>query len=490
VADLAGDGLLVAGTAQARWVLAATVLGSGIASLDATVVGVALPTIGRDLRTGVASLQWLVTAYTLTLAAFLLLGGALGDRLGRRRIFSIGVVWFAVASAACAAAPTAGSLIAARAVQGVGAALLTPGSLAILQASFRSEDRARAIGAWSGLGGLANAAGPLVGGELIAVSSWRWVFLINVPIAAVTLALTSRHVPESRDESATGRLDVGGAVLAVCALTGLIYGLIEGPTRGWTDPVVVIMLGAAVAAGGAFVVLERRVGSPMLPLGIFASRQFNAANATTFVVYAALSGALFLLPTELQVAGGYSPAASGLALLPVTAIMLFGSAPSGRLSARIGPRLQMGAGPLIVAAGLALLSRAATDASYATGVLPGVVVFGVGLACTVAPLTATAMGAAPPGHSGIASAVNNDVARAGGLIAVAVLPPLAGITGSTYLHARALSAGFRTAVLVAAGVCAAGGVLAALTIRNPGRPTNEPCPPHCATDGPPLRAGT
>ncbi|HWG73422.1 MAG TPA: MFS transporter [Acidimicrobiales bacterium] len=490
MADLAGDGLLVAGTAQARWVLAATVLGSGIASLDATVVGVALPTIGRDLRTGVASLQWLVTAYTLTLAAFLLLGGALGDRLGRRRIFSIGVVWFAVASAACAAAPTAGSLIAARAVQGVGAALLTPGSLAILQASFRSEDRARAIGAWSGLGGLANAAGPLVGGELIAVSSWRWVFLINVPIAAVTLALTSRHVPESRDESATGRLDVGGAVLAVCALTGLIYGLIEGPTRGWTDPVVVIMLGAAVAAGGAFVVLERRVGSPMLPLGIFASRQFNAANATTFVVYAALSGALFLLPTELQVAGGYSPAASGLALLPVTAIMLFGSAPSGRLSARIGPRLQMGAGPLIVAAGLALLSRAATDASYATGVLPGVVVFGVGLACTVAPLTATAMGAAPPGHSGIASAVNNDVARAGGLIAVAVLPPLAGITGSTYLHARALSAGFRTAVLVAAGVCAAGGVLAALTIRNPGRPTNEPCPPHCATDGPPLRAGT
>ena len=251
---------------RGRWVVAATVLGSGIAMLDATVVGIALPSIGRDFHGGVGTLQWVVTGYALTLAAFLLLGGALGDRYGRRRVFSVGVAWFAVASALCGIAPTAGFLIAGRLVQGIGGALLAPGSLAILQTSFRSDDRARAIGAWSGLGGVAGAAGPLVGGYLLAVGSWRWVFFINLPVAAAVLVITARHVPESRDPSATGRVDIVGATLAVVFLASLTYGLIEAPTRGWSSPAVVACLVVAALAAPAFVMVEHRRAQPMLPL--------------------------------------------------------------------------------------------------------------------------------------------------------------------------------------------------------------------------------
>jgi EmrB/QacA subfamily drug resistance transporter len=461
--------------------------------LDATVVGIALPTIGKDFHTGLGALQWVVTAYTLTLAAFLLLGGALGDRFGRRRIFSIGVAWFAVTSMACGLAPNAGFLIATRALQGIGAALLTPGSLAILQASFDPEDRAQAIGAWSGLGGLTTAAGPLVGGYLIAVASWRWVFFINVPIVAVVLLLTARHVPESRDPTTTGALDTTGAALGVIWLTAVTYALIEGPTYGWSSPLISIMLGIAVIGLGSFILVEKRKRNPMLPLSVFRSRQFSATNAVTFVVYAALGGALFLLPIELQVVSGYSPLQSGLALLPVTAIMLVFSARSGRLATRLGPRLQMSVGPIVVGLGLALLIRATDGPSYVAYVLPAVLTFGAGLAITVAPLTATAMAAVPMEHAGLASAVNNDVARTGGLIAVAVLPALAGISGNSYLHAHQFAGGFRTAVTIAAGACVAGGVLAALAIRNPARP---PAPVaeheclHCALDAPPVRAST
>ena len=450
-----------------HWVIAATVLGSGIAALDATVVGIALPTIGREFAVGVGALQWVVSGYTLTLAAFLLLGGSLGDRYGRRRVFSVGIVWFAAASALCGVAPSAGILIAARALQGVGGALLTPGSLAILQASFRPVDRPRAIGAWSGLGGLATAAGPLVGGYLIAAASWRWVFFMNLPIAAVVLGISARHVPESKDPGASDRTDLLGAALAVVWLTGLTYSLIEAPAAGWGSLTILGMAGLAVVGLPAFIVHERRSGHPMLPLAIFRDRQFAATNAVTFLVYAALAGALFLLPVELQVVSGYSPLQSGMALLPVTAIMLVLSARSGRLAARIGPRLQMGVGPLVVAAGLLGLIRATHGGSYVIFVLPAVVTFGLGLAITVAPLTATALGSAPLEHAGIASAVNNDVARAGGLIAVAVLPLLAGLTGASYLNAGALAGGFRVAVEISAGLCAAGGVLAATTIRNP-----------------------
>ena len=490
--DATAADLLAYGTARARWVIAACVLGSSIAAIDATAVGIALPPIGRTFHTGLGPLQWVVTGYALTLAAFLLLGGALGDRFGRRRIFAIGVIWFLVASVCCGLAPSVGTLIAARAVQGVGGALLVPGSLAILQASFRHTDQSRAIGAWSGLGGLATAAGPLLGGYLIAVGSWRWVFYINVPVALTVLVLAARHVPESRDPAAGGRVDVPGAGLAVVFLAGLTYGLIEVPTRGWADPGVIVALAAAAVAGPVFLLTERLRANPMLPLALFANRQFSAANAVTFVVYGGLAGALFLLPVELQTVAGYSPLDSGLALLPVTVLMLAFSTSSGRLSARIGPRLQMSVGPVVAGAGMALLARATTHGSYVVEVMPAVIVFGAGLAITVAPLTATALGAAPSEHAGIASAVNNVVARAAGLLAVAVLPLLAGIAGADALVPAHLAAGFRTAVVIAGAASAAGGLLAALTIRNPraAEPAaGAPAPSwHCALDAVPLGA--
>src|SRR5580693_1658706 len=378
-----------------------------------------------------------------------------------------------------------------RVLQGAGAALLTPGSLAILEASFRPADRARAIGAWSGLGGVAVAAGPLVGGYLISVASWRWIFFINVPIAALVVVLGARHVPESRDPSATGKIDYLGAATVAVFLSGVTFAFIEAPVLGWSSPTVLAMTSLGVAGLAAFLARERRAASPMLPLSIFAERQFAATNAVAFIVYAALTGATFLLPVVLQVVSGYSPLGSGLALLPLTIIMLALSARSGQLAARIGPRLQMSAGPLLVGAGLALVT---SGSSYLRYVLPAVVVFGLGLAITVAPLTSTAMNSAPAEHSGIASAVNNDVARFGGLLAVAVLPALAGITGAVYLHPNALAAGFRTAVLISGALCAAGGLLAAVTITNPApvsRPADAPVPEpclHCGLDAPPLTA--
>ncbi len=477
-------------TARGRWVLAATVLGSGMAGLDATVVGIALPSIGRSFHGGVGTLQWVVTGYSLTLAAFLLLGGSLGDRFGRRRVFSIGIVWFALASAVCGLAPSGLWLIVARVVQGIGGALLTPGSLAIIQASFRADDRSRAIGAWSGLGGVATAAGPLVGGYLLAVASWRWVFFINVPVAAFVLAITARHVPETSDPTSTGRVDIPGAALAVAFLAGVTYALIEGPTRGWGSPSIVAAFVIAALAGPAFLLVEGRRPNPMLPLKLFRSRQFSGANAVTFVMYGALGGALFLLPIELQEVVHYSPLASGLALLPVTFVMLIFSARSGQLSARIGPRLQMSVGPVVAGAGLALLARATTPGSYWVQVFPAVLVFGVGLAITVAPLTATAMGAAPAEHAGVASAVNNTVARAAGLFAVAVLPLVSGLTGAAALGPAELAEGFRTAVFVAGATCAAGGLLAVLTIRNPAPSARSAAPEptfSCSLNGPPLR---
>jgi EmrB/QacA subfamily drug resistance transporter len=477
------------GTPRGRWVIAACVLGSGIASLDATVVGIALPAVGRSFHVGVGTLQWVVTGYTLTLAAFLLLGGSLGDRFGRRRLFVVGVVWFAMASAGCGLAPTAPLLIGARVLQGVGGALLVPASLAILEASFGLDDRSRAIGAWSGLGGLATAAGPLIGGYLISAVSWRWVFFINLPVAAGVIVVTVRHVPESSDPTVDGPIDISGAGLAVVTLAGLTYGLIEGPGAGWSSPAVVAALAVALVTGAGFAALERSRRNPMLPLVLFHEHQFAAANAVTFVVYGALSGALFLLPVELQVVNHYSALEAGLSLLPVTAIMLVFSARSARLAARIGPRLQMSAGPIVVGVGLILLTRATHGTDYLTLVFPAVAVFGAGLAITVAPLTATAMGAAPPERAGVASAVNNVVARSAGLLSVAVLPAAAGISGA--LTARHFATGFRTALLIAGAACGAGGILAAAVIRNPAGPTSSgPQPLHCPVDGTPLRRAT
>ncbi len=476
--------------ARGRWVVAATVLGSGMAALDATVVQIALPRIGQDFHAGMASLQWVVDAYTLTLAGLLLLGGTLGDSYGRRKVFVIGTVWFALASLLCGLAPDAPALIAARALQGVGAALLTPGSLAILHASFAEEDRPAAIGAWSGLGGVATAIGPFLGGWLIDAVSWRLVFFINLPIALAVVAVTARHVPETRAPGPAPRLDIRGALCVSGALAGLTYGLIAASADGWGS---VSMLGPAAAGVlllGLFVLAEAKEPQPMLPLALFRSRQFTAANAVTFVVYAALSGLLFLVPTVLQVVHHYRAVAAGTALLPVTFVMLVLSSRSGALAARIGPRLQMSAGPLVIAVSFVLFTRISGSGDYLTAVLPAAMVFGFGVAIMVAPLTATALAAAPADHAGIASAVNNDVARAAGLIAVAVLPPLAGLTGGTYLHPAALAHGFRMAALIAAAFCAAGGALAAVTIRNPSRLRCEESTPReftCGLEAPPLR---
>ena len=407
----------------------------------------------------------------------------------------IGVAWFALASAACALSTASTELIVLRVLQGVGGALLTPGSLAILEASFARDDRSEAIGAWSGLGGVATAAGPLLGGYLITAASWRWIFLINVPIGVAVLMVSARHVPESRDPWAAGRIDVSGAVLATVSLAGVAYALIEAPSWGWSSPGVLAALVVGVVGGLSFLVVEARSSSPMLPLGLFSNRQFAVTNAVTFVVYAGLGGVLFLLPVVLQVVDHYSPLQSGMALLPITVVMLAFSARSGRLAATIGPRLQMAVGPVVVGAGLALLSRAPHSRSYVQGVLPGVLVLSIGLAVTVAPLTSTALGSVSETRAGLASAVNNDVARLGGLIAVAVLPALGGITGLGYLHPQALAHGFQRSVIIAGLWCAAGGVAAAIGIRNPPRhpapaaPGSPEGPTHCALEATPLRGG-
>jgi EmrB/QacA subfamily drug resistance transporter len=477
------------GSGAGRWVLVAVVLGSAIAAIDATVVGIALPAIGREFDAGLATLQWVVTAYTLTLAGLLLVAGALGDRYGRRRVFLLGVVWFAVTSLLCGVAPSAPILIAARALQGVGAALLTPGSLAILQASFVPNDRGRAIGSWSGLSGVAAALGPFLGGWAVQAVSWRLIFVINLPIAAVVIALAWRHVPESHDSAAAGQVDLPGGLLVTFGLVGLTYGLIEGASTGWSNPVVVAALIGGVATLVAFILWERRAPTPMLPLRLFSSSQFTATNLVTFVVYGALGSSLFLLPIQLQQVSGYTPLQAGISLLPLTAIMLGLSARSGALAARIGPRLQMSVGPTLVGAGLALFTLVGPTGNYLTEVLPAVTVLGLGLATTVAPLTATALASAPARYAGTASAVNNDVARVGALIAVAVLPAAAGITGAAYLHPAQFSTGFHTASLISGGLCVLGGALAAITIRNPA-PTAEEAGTahrlHCSLDAPPT----
>jgi EmrB/QacA subfamily drug resistance transporter len=483
-------------TAAGQWVVAATVLGSSVAALDGTVVGIALPSIGREFGVGVADLQWVSTGYLLTLAGLLLLGGALGDRFGRKRVFLIGVVWFGLASLLCGAAPNILTMILARALQGIGGALLTPGSLAILEASFAPDDRSRAIGAWSGLGGVGIAIGPFVGGYLISAASWRLIFLINVPLVVAVVLISLRHVPESRDPAATGRIDIAGALLATVGLVGLCYGLIEGPGLRFASPPVLAALLVGAVGLAAFLLVEARATQPLLPLSVFRSRQFTGATLVTLVVYAALSAVLFLLPIELQQVAGYSPLESGIALLPITFIMLFLSSRSGALASRIGPRLQMSLGPLVVAAGMTMFALINASGTYLTEVLPAVLVFGLGLAITVAPLTSTALAAAPSEAAGMASAVNNDVARAAGLLAIAVLPAAAGITGDSYLHPAQFNEGFRSAIFIAAGICALGGVLAAVTIRNPVRPgpvepTTSAVPArhvtHCALDAPPLR---
>ncbi|MEJ7741831.1 MAG: MFS transporter [Nocardioidaceae bacterium] len=417
-------------SASGRWVLLAAVLGSGLAMLDGTVVNVALKTIGRDLDASLAQLQWISNGYLLSLASLILVGGSLGDHFGRRRVFVIGVAWFAVASLACGIAQTPTQLILARVLQGVGAALLTPGSLAMIQGSFHPVDRPRAIGAWAGLGGVAAAIGPFLGGWLVEYASWRYVFLINLPLAVATVVIARAHVPETRDAQSAPGLDLAGAMLGALGLAGVTFALIEAGSM--SPPYVVVSALVGLASFAGFLLVESRSHHPMMPLSLFSSRQFSAANAMTLLVYAALGAVLFFLVLQLQTVAGYGPLQAGAATVPITAVMLLLAARGGQLAARIGPRLPMAVGPLACAAGIGLLMGVGRDVTYWVDVLPGLTVFGFGLVLLVAPLTSTVLAAAPDRSAGIASGVNNAVARAGSLLAVAALPAAAGLTGADY----------------------------------------------------------
>jgi EmrB/QacA subfamily drug resistance transporter len=472
------------GTARGRWVIFAAILGSGIAFLDSTVVNVALPAIGDDLGGGLSALQWTLDAYLLTLSALLLLGGALGDEYGRKRVFVVGLVWFTIASVLCGLAPNMGMLIGARALQGAGGALLVPGSLALITASFRSTDHGSAIGAWSGLTGVATSIGPFLGGWLVDSVSWRLVFLINVPLAALALWVTLRHVPESRDPQAGRRPDFAGAATVTLGLAGVVFALIQGPAEGWSPGVVAAGVVGAIALV-AFPFVEQRVSSPLVPLEIFKSRQFSGANGTTFVVYAGLGVALFLVVVEMQTVLGYSALAAGAATLPITILMLLLSPRAGRLAQRIGPRIPMTIGPLVVAAGLFLLAGITPDSTYFTGILPGLVVFGLGLSLTVAPLTAAVMGAVEENHVGVGSGVNNAVARVAGLLSVAVLPALAGL--ETASGGSEFTDGVSRALLISAVLAVGGSVISWVTIRTAARVETPPQPLSVSCQEPCIR---
>lgn len=462
------NGLAVA-SPRGRWLLAATVLATFVVFLDVTVVNIALPAIDADLAAGFSGLQWVVNAFLLTLSAFLLLGGSLGDRFGRRRVFLAGLGAFSGASLLCATAPNIGLLVAARAVQGLGGALLVPSSLAIIASAFAAEQRALAIGIWSGWTGVAGALGPLVGGWLVDAVSWRAVFALGPPLALVAAALSLRALPGGGARPRRRRVDLLGAVVCAAGLSGLVVGLIEGPARGAGDPLVLASTVAGLAALVLFVLVERRAADPMLPLGLFASPQFSAANVVTFAVYAGLGGVLFFLVLQLQETAGWSALAAGAAFLPFTLLLLTFSARTGRLTNRVGPRLPLTLGPLVAAGGLLILAALGADGEpsargYLTTVLPGVLVFGIGQTLTVAPVTAAALGAVAASDAGIGSGVNNAVARLARLLGVAVLPLVAGIAGS----GEGLAEGFPRAMLACAGLYAVGALVAFALLRRPG----------------------
>lgn len=487
-----GAELLTWDQPQARWVLIAAVLGSALTFIDATVVNIALPTIGDDLGAGTAGLTWVVNAYALVLAALVLLGGSSGDRFGRRRVFVVGVVVFAAASALCGLAQNVEMLIAARALQGAGGALLTPASLAILQAVFAREDRARAIGAWSGLTGVAAAIGPFVGGWLVEVASWRWVFLINLPVALVVVLVARRQVPETRDLGTGKHLDGVGAVLLAGGLGTVTFALTAWAGR----PLLSVPVGGALVTGLVLLVVfglwEHGAREPLLPLAVFTSRLFVAANVITFVLYAALGAVFFALVVVLQVGAGFAPLKAGLSLLPVTVLMLLFSARAGALMNRVGPRLPMTLGPWVAAVGVALLTRIDAQSGYLLDVLVPTTIFGAGVTLLVTPLTATVLGAVSDERAGVASGVNNAVARTAGLLAVAAIPLVGGLGGTGLTDPTRVLDGFGVVAWTCAGLLASGGLLSALTVRSPApqagapAPTREVAHTHCAVSGLPA----
>jgi EmrB/QacA subfamily drug resistance transporter len=473
-------------------VIVAAVLGSGVVFLDGTVVNVALPAISADLGASVRGLQWMLDGYLVTLSSLMLLGGSAGDRYGRRRVFVAGLAGFVAASVLCGLAPGVGFLIATRALQGVAGALLVPASLSIISSAFDARDRGRAIGAWSGLAAVAGAAGPLLGGWLVDAGSWRLIFFLNVPLAGAAIAIARRHVPETRDPGTEGEgagpLDVAGAALVSAGTALVAYALIEHGQGAGT--VAAGLAGVAALAG--FVAVERRRDQPMLPLSLFRSRQFTAANLVTVAVYGAMNAAIFLVVLRLQVTLGYSALEAGTSLLPFTGFMLVLSARIGALAQRLGPRLPMTVGPLLSAAGLALFSGIGPGDRYAGAVLPAVALFGLGMTTTVAPLTSAVLGAVEARRAGVASGVNNAAARLAGLLGIAVIPAVAGIGGGAGGGgvASALDHGYGAALRLSAVVCAAGGVISWLLVRTaaPVRTITHPSPGHACHDGS-VRAG-
>lgn len=404
-----------------RVTLAATILGSSIVFLDGTVVNVALPAIRDDLDTGFVEQQWIVEAYLLTLGALLLVGGSLGDILGRRRIFAAGLVGFGATSLLCAISPSAELLIAARALQGAAGAMLVPASLALITATFPRAERGAAIGSWTAWTGIAFVVGPLGGGALIEYVSWRWIFAINVPLVLATLALSRAGVPESVDEDAPHRIDYLGALLASLGLAGPVFALIEQQNYGWGDPLVYVPLIAGAVLLTAFVAHERRTDHPMLPLELFRSRNFSVGNVATLAIYGGLGAATFFVTIYLQQISGYGAIEAGLALMPVTLVMWALSRRFGALNDVVGPRALMGGGPVVAGIGLIWMGQLGTEVGYVTDLLPGVLLFGLGLSITVAPLTSTVLGAVPEHHAGVASGVNNQVARVAALLAIAAV---------------------------------------------------------------------
>lgn len=464
--------LTLAGSAG-RWLLVATVLGSGMALLDTTMVIVALPAIGRTLGGGLSTQQWVLDAYLITLAGFVLLGGALGEVVGHGRVFLAGAVAFGVTSAVCGVAPTSAVLIVARLFQGAAASLLVPGALALVSTSFSGEERGRAIGAWSGISGLATVIGPLLGGLLVDHAGWRWVFLVNIPLAAAAVAAAIHHLPlrELRSTALGEHLDLGGALTAAAGLGLLVCGLIEARNLGTPLTAGAVVLGLALLV--AFAVIESRRERPLLPLSLFAIRGFAVANLTTLLVYGALSSALFLVVLELQQVTGYSALASGAAIFPITLLLFLLSPRLGGLVSRMGSRRLITLGPVVAALGLVLFLRVSASASYLTVVLPAAVVFGIGLALTAAPLTTTILGAVPSTRAGIASGVNNAVTRVAGLLAVAAVPLAAGLASAADGAGSGFTSGFHHAMLISAVLCLLGAVVSFVGLR----PARHPAPP-------------
>jgi EmrB/QacA subfamily drug resistance transporter len=448
-----------------RWILIGTILGSGAVFVEGSVTIVALPAIARDFQLGIAGLQWVLNAYLLPLSALMLLGGALGDRFSRRRVFALGLAGFAIASIGCAIAPNLPLLLVARALQGAAGALVVPNSLALLETAYTGEARGAAVGHWAAWSAVSAAFGPLIGGWLVDSMSWRWVFVCVVPFAlAAVPAVGADHGP--REAGRNRPVDYAGAAFVTFGLSGVVGALILGPGAGFTTAPVLLAAGAGIACLVAFVLVERRAGSPLVPPDVLRVRQFTGVNATTLAVYAALNGLFFLLMLQLQDTMGYSALRAGASLLPVNGLMLLLSPIAGRMAPRVGPRLLMVAGSLVAAAGMLLFARVTPGSHYATSVVPAAMVFGIGLACLVAPLTSVALNALGDERAGLASGVNNAVARIAGLLAIAGIPLAAGLGGVRELGGGAVSSAFARAMIICAALCAAGGAIAAVTVRD------------------------